>query len=143
MQRPCRGAGFPCKVTAHPPCLQPTFVQSLTGLRPGKGETEMSYQTLLYNVDGAVATITLNRPDRLNTIVPPMPEEIETAVTAAVEDDRVKVIVRRGAGVLRGVRSRRGLSSLGRAPDDGRALGSGQGLRDGDRIVRPGAQVHE
>jgi enoyl-CoA hydratase len=58
----------------------------------------MSYETLLYDVDGAVATITLNRPDRLNTIVPPMPDEIEAAVHAAVRDRDVRVIVLRGAG---------------------------------------------
>ncbi|MEA2209705.1 MAG: hypothetical protein QOF54_2182, partial [Solirubrobacteraceae bacterium] len=33
----------------------------------------MPYETLLYDVAGVVATITLNRPERLNTIVPPMP----------------------------------------------------------------------
>jgi enoyl-CoA hydratase len=58
----------------------------------------MSYETLLYDVDGAVATITLNRPERLNTIVPPMPDEIEAAVHAAVRDSAVRVIVLRGAG---------------------------------------------
>ena len=58
----------------------------------------MPFQTLLYDVDGAVATITLNRPDRLNTIVPPMPDEVEDAVTMAVADAAVKVIVLRGAG---------------------------------------------
>jgi enoyl-CoA hydratase len=58
----------------------------------------MSYETLLYDVDGAIATITLNRPERLNTIVPPMPDEIESAVRAANRDARVKVIVLRGAG---------------------------------------------
>jgi enoyl-CoA hydratase len=58
----------------------------------------MSYETLLYDTDGAIATITLNRPDRLNTIVPPMPEEIESAVHAAIADQAVKVIVLRGAG---------------------------------------------
>src|SRR5690242_8378675 len=58
----------------------------------------MSYETLLYGVDGAIATISLNRPDRLNTIVPPMPDELEAAVDAAVADDNVKVIVLRGAG---------------------------------------------
>jgi enoyl-CoA hydratase len=58
----------------------------------------MSYETLLYDVDGAVATITLNRPERLNTIVPPMPDEIEAAVHAAVRDRDVRVIVLRGAG---------------------------------------------
>jgi enoyl-CoA hydratase len=58
----------------------------------------MSYETLLYDVDGAIATITLNRPQRLNTIVPPMPDEIESAVHAAIADTQVKVIVLRGAG---------------------------------------------
>jgi enoyl-CoA hydratase len=58
----------------------------------------MSYETLLYDVDGAIATITLNRPERLNTIVPPMPEEIESAVRTASRDAHVKVIVLRGAG---------------------------------------------
>src|SRR4051794_25788511 len=57
-----------------------------------------SLQTILYAVDGAVATITLNRPDRLNTIVPPMPDEVEAAVGLAIEDPAVKVIVLRGAG---------------------------------------------
>jgi len=58
----------------------------------------MSYETLLYDVDRAIATITLNRPERLNTIVPPMPEEIESAVRAANRDAQVKVIILRGAG---------------------------------------------
>jgi enoyl-CoA hydratase len=58
----------------------------------------MSYETLLYDTDQAVATITLNRPERLNTIVPPMPSELEAAVHCAVADDAVKVIVLRGAG---------------------------------------------
>lgn len=56
------------------------------------------YQTLLYRTDGAIATITLNRPAALNTIVPPMPDEIEHAVHAAARDPQVKVIVLRGAG---------------------------------------------
>jgi enoyl-CoA hydratase len=58
----------------------------------------MTYETLMYDVDGAIATITLNRPDRLNTIVPPMHDELEAAVHAAVADEAVKVIVLRGAG---------------------------------------------
>jgi enoyl-CoA hydratase len=60
----------------------------------GAGE----FETLLYDVAEAVATITLNRPDSLNTIVPPMPDEVETAVEAAVADPEVRVIVVRGAG---------------------------------------------
>ena len=58
----------------------------------------MPYTTILYAVDGAVATITLNRPDQLNTIVPPMPDEVEDAVASATRDQQVKVIVVRGAG---------------------------------------------
>jgi enoyl-CoA hydratase len=57
------------------------------------------YETLLYSVaDDGVATITLNRPERLNTIVPPMPDEFEAAVRRATLDEAVKVIVVRGAG---------------------------------------------
>ena len=58
----------------------------------------MPYETLLYDVAGHVATITLNRPERLNTIVPPMPEELESAIGAASADEQVKVVVLRGAG---------------------------------------------
>src|ERR1700694_3617079 len=58
----------------------------------------MSYETLLYASGDALATITLNRPERLNTIVPPMPAELEAAVQQASVDPSVKVIVLRGAG---------------------------------------------
>jgi enoyl-CoA hydratase len=58
----------------------------------------MPYETLLYDAADSVATITLNRPERLNTIVPPMPDELEAAVNRAVADPAVKVIVLRGAG---------------------------------------------
>jgi enoyl-CoA hydratase len=58
----------------------------------------MEYETVLYDVDGAIATVTLNRPERLNTIVPPMPEEFEHAIRNATGDTSVKVIVVRGAG---------------------------------------------
>ena len=61
------------------------------------------FETILYSVDGAVATITLNRPERLNTIVPPMPDEVQDAVGLrhpgrGREGDRR---ARRGAVVLR------------------------------------------
>jgi enoyl-CoA hydratase len=56
------------------------------------------YETLLYDTADAIATITLNRPERLNTIVPPMPDELESAVHAAIDDEQVKAIVLRGAG---------------------------------------------
>ena len=56
------------------------------------------YETLLYATVGPVATITLNRPEHLNTIVPPMPAEMEGAVARATRDREVKVVVIRGAG---------------------------------------------
>jgi len=56
------------------------------------------FETLLYKTDGPVATITLNRPEHLNTIVPPMPDEIEETIGLAERDPAVKVIVLRGAG---------------------------------------------
>ncbi|HKZ28780.1 MAG TPA: crotonase/enoyl-CoA hydratase family protein [Acidimicrobiia bacterium] len=56
------------------------------------------YRYLLYSTSGAVATITLNRPERLNAIVPPMPDEFQDAMTRATRDPQVKVVVLRGAG---------------------------------------------
>jgi len=58
----------------------------------------MTFETLLYETEGRIATITLNRPERLNTLVPPMPDEIELAVGQANRDEEVRVIILRGAG---------------------------------------------
>jgi enoyl-CoA hydratase len=58
----------------------------------------MTFETLVYTTDGPIATITLNRPAELNTIVPPMPEEFESAINLAIRDKTVKVIILRGAG---------------------------------------------
>ena len=51
-----------------------------------------------YAVEGRVATVTLDRPDRLNAIDRTMPGEIRRAVEAANDDDAVHVIVVTGAG---------------------------------------------
>ncbi len=56
------------------------------------------YEAIDYAVDGATAIVTLDRPDDLNTIVPPMLEELEAAVTTAIRDPDVKVILVQGAG---------------------------------------------
>jgi enoyl-CoA hydratase len=56
------------------------------------------YETVDYEVTGTMAIVTLDRPDELNTIVPPMLEELDAAVTAAVRDRAVKVILLQGAG---------------------------------------------
>ena len=58
----------------------------------------MGYQEILYSVDGHVATITLNRPDKLNAWTKIMGEEVRDAMFAAEADDAVRVIVFTGAG---------------------------------------------
>jgi len=70
----------------------------VTAGRSASIRLSMQFRTLVYAVDPPLATITLNRPDRLNTIVPPMPEEFEQAIRAATRDREVKVIILRGAG---------------------------------------------
>ena len=58
----------------------------------------MQFSTLLYAVEDRVATITLNRPERLNAINLAMPGEIRRAVETAEADRNVHVIVLKGAG---------------------------------------------
>ena len=53
--------------------------------------TSKDFETLLYKAAGPVATITLNRPEQLNTIVPPMPDEIEAAIGLAERDPETKI----------------------------------------------------
>jgi enoyl-CoA hydratase len=54
--------------------------------------------SIRYEAAGRTATITLNRPGRLNAIDAAMPGEIRRAVEAANEDPEVHVIVLAGAG---------------------------------------------
>lgn len=56
------------------------------------------FKTLSYEADGRVATITLNRPERMNAICAGMPSEIAAAVERANMDNDVHVIVLAGAG---------------------------------------------
>jgi enoyl-CoA hydratase/carnithine racemase len=56
------------------------------------------YEHISYEIDGPVATITLNRPDKLNAYTALMGSEIEDAFRAADGDDGVRVIVVTGAG---------------------------------------------
>jgi enoyl-CoA hydratase/carnithine racemase len=56
------------------------------------------YETLRVRSDGPITRITLDRPERYNAIVDPMPEELRHAVETADADDRVHVIVLDGAG---------------------------------------------
>jgi enoyl-CoA hydratase/carnithine racemase len=53
---------------------------------------------VLYEVEDAVATITLNRPDKLNAINWEMVEGLDEAFTSAADDDAVKAVVLAAAG---------------------------------------------
>jgi enoyl-CoA hydratase len=58
----------------------------------------MDLKSVRYDVAGRVATITLNRPDRLNAIDDHMPGELRRCVERANDDAGVHVIVVTGAG---------------------------------------------
>ncbi len=48
--------------------------------------------------DGAVVTVVLNRPEKLNALTKPMWRELGETITALSHDDSVRCIVLRGAG---------------------------------------------
>jgi enoyl-CoA hydratase/carnithine racemase len=61
-------------------------------------ENAVTYQHILYEVSDKIATITLNRPDRMNAWTPIMEHDVRNAMEAAAGDDNVRVIVLTGAG---------------------------------------------
>ncbi|MGB6310499.1 MAG: 2-(1,2-epoxy-1,2-dihydrophenyl)acetyl-CoA isomerase PaaG [Steroidobacteraceae bacterium] len=77
----------------------------------------MAYDTILFSVDGAVARLTLNRPDRLNSFNTRMHEEVRE-VLGQLPGGGARVLVLTGAG---------------------RGFCAGQDL--GDRAVAPGSQA--
>ncbi len=58
----------------------------------------MPSQEALYQVGDRVATITLNRPEKLNAWTAVMEQEVRSAIEDAERDDQVRVIVLTGAG---------------------------------------------
>ncbi len=58
----------------------------------------MDYKSILYRAEGRIATITLNRPHRMNAIDGAMPREIADAVRRANADNDLHVIIVTGAG---------------------------------------------
>lgn len=58
----------------------------------------MDYQTLRYDITDRILTLTLNRPDQLNSFTVEMANELEHAFRRASEDDAVSAIVVTGAG---------------------------------------------
>src|SRR5881296_4684914 len=58
----------------------------------------MSYEQILYDVADSVATITLNRPDRLNAVTTRLLDELIAAFDAVDADDGVRAVIVTGAG---------------------------------------------
>jgi enoyl-CoA hydratase/carnithine racemase len=58
----------------------------------------MSWETVGYEVDEGVATVTLNRPERLNAWNAQMASELSLALDMADGDDEVRAVVLTGAG---------------------------------------------
>jgi enoyl-CoA hydratase/carnithine racemase len=58
----------------------------------------MPNQETLYHVADRIATITLNRPDKLNAWTATMEHEVHAAMAAAEHDENVRVIILTGAG---------------------------------------------
>ena len=58
----------------------------------------MKFETIIYEKEGPLAWITLNRPEKLNSITRRMTAEILLATDKAQCDDDVRVIVLKGAG---------------------------------------------
>ena len=61
-------------------------------------ESVVTYQHILYEVNDKIATVTLNRPDRMNAWTAIMERDVRHAMEAAAADDNVRVIVLTGAG---------------------------------------------
>jgi enoyl-CoA hydratase len=57
-----------------------------------------AFGTIRYEVDGPVATITLNRPEAANAQSSQLLDEVDAAFTLADEDDEVRVVVLAGEG---------------------------------------------
>jgi enoyl-CoA hydratase/carnithine racemase len=91
----------------------------------------MPYQQILYSVADGIATITLNRPDKLNAFTTVMLEEVIAAFDAIDADDAVRCVVVTGAG--RGFCAGADLSAGGKTFDY-----DARGAREADQVKRDG-----
>ena len=58
----------------------------------------MSYEHILFEIDGGVATVTLNRPAQLNAWTATMSRELGEAMRVCDADDAVRAVIVTGAG---------------------------------------------
>jgi 2-(1,2-epoxy-1,2-dihydrophenyl)acetyl-CoA isomerase len=79
----------------------------------------VSYQTIIYEKDSGLATITLNRPQSLNAFVPEMNQEVLAALKEGERDNEVRCLMITGAGRAFCA----GQDLKGRTPDQKGSLG--------------------
>src|SRR5215475_11314220 len=60
----------------------------------------MAYETIKYEIEDQILTITLNRPDKLNAFTGQMMQEMIDAFDAADKDDNIRAIIVTGGGQL-------------------------------------------
>src|SRR3990170_238369 len=85
------------------------------------------YETVLYEKGDGVATVSLNRPDKLNAFDGKMHEELHDALDSAASDEEVRCVVLRGEG--RGFSAGADLRSEDLSREDGEAPDLGAYLR--------------
>src|SRR5919205_1595641 len=95
----------------------------------------MAYETITYDVADKIATITLNRPERLNAFTGQMMVDLIDAFSAADDDDDVRAVIVTGAGrgFCAGADLERGAGTF-----DNRVRGGAQDIeahRDGGGLV--------
>jgi 2-(1,2-epoxy-1,2-dihydrophenyl)acetyl-CoA isomerase len=76
----------------------------------------MTYQHILFGIENGIASLTLNRPDKLNSFTVAMHLEVQEALAQVRADDTVRVMVLTGAG--RGFCAGQDLSDRAVAPGD-------------------------
>lgn len=94
----------------------------------------MTYETILFDVSEGVATLTLNRPDKLNSFTAKMHEELADALKRVRNDEAVRCLLITGAG--RGFCAGQDLGDRVVAPGDG-PLNLGEYLEKGfNKLIR-------
>jgi enoyl-CoA hydratase/carnithine racemase len=79
--------------------------------------TRMQFETIRYEVEDRIATITFNRPDKLNAVSPLMVRELQAAYAAVESDDAVWIAIVTGAG-----RAFCAGADVAEIPEDGRVI---------------------